>query len=94
MKITSKNNELMDPCNGTHSLINIQPEDKLRYISLITPEAITFSTHRETLKKIERIREENAYDDYIEDEHKQKLRKRNPENWKQNVRKRNKNKGN
>lgn len=72
-------------------------QEKLSYMSIISEDSMRIEPVQQPLKKVENNTRTNAclyndlYDD--DDEGRQKLRKRNPENWKQNVRKRNKNKG-
>ena len=82
----------METSTHSQSLMSSDGQEKLSYMSIVNAEPV-----QQPLKKVENNTRTDSclYNDpYDDDEGKQKLRKRNPENWKQNVRKRNKNKGN
>lgn len=77
----------------TQTLLN-PGQEKLGYITINGSESVILGAEQESVKNLAAATNDCSFaESYKDDEGRTKLRKRNPENWKQNVRKRNKNQG-
>lgn len=85
----------MEPSNQSNSLINIGTTETFNYVPVTCSKSNTVEgTSYTPLRKVENVKESKSVSDFVnKDDSKPKFRKRNPDNWKQNIRKHNKNKG-